>query len=184
MDQESAVPFSAVPEFIRTQAERGKYKPNTAQGLSAACAVVSQRLEPGKDTVGYVLNHLDELIRQHGNLNRNVGQATLAAYRSRVRRAIEDYVGHRTDPQWQPASREPRKQGAVGRRPTTGPSVVSAPPASPSSVTTGSPPLRHYLPLRANFAVEILLPWDFTRAEAERVTGWVNAMAAPAAEKE
>ncbi len=29
------------------------------------------------------------------------------------------------------------------------------------------PPLRHYLPLRANLAVEILLPWDYTRAEAK-----------------
>jgi hypothetical protein len=174
MDQTHTLSFSAVRDFVKRQKATGRYNSATARNLEAACAHVEPVLEPGSDTVGYVSDHLDEIIQRYGNLNQQVGQASLGAYRARVRRAIADFVGHRTDPQWRPTSRPKRSVPEIG-----GPVSVSAPKTpTHSSISAESPgALRHRLPLRPDFDVEITLPRDFTGREAKRVLAWITALA-------
>jgi hypothetical protein len=110
-------------------------------------------------------------------------------YKSRARRAVTDYIGHRTDPQWKPSSRARLARNNLGKagniRSVEHPleATMSVSPSVSADLNTGPTKLKHYLPLRPNLAVEILLPWDFTPEEAERVTGWVKALGAFATAK-
>jgi hypothetical protein len=126
----------------------------------------------GHDSVSYVQDNLDGVVRRYGNLNPNVGQASLDTYRSRIKRAIADFVGYRTDPQWQPASRA--KRAAVESSealPQGGRAPVAAPASAPSELAGA---LRHRFPLRSDLDVEIVLPRNFT-ARAESVNAFETA---------
>src|SRR4051812_41575247 len=112
MDQTPSLPFSAVREFITRQMVAGRYNPATARNLAAACTHIEPVLEAGNDTVSYVSDNLDDILARYGNLNGHVGQASIATYRARIRRAIADFIGHRTDPQWRPSSRLKRQSPA------------------------------------------------------------------------
>jgi len=98
-------PFREVKAFVKRQAALGKYKGATAANLEAACTRIEGILEAGKDTVGFVQEHVDELVARYGNLNPKVGKGSLDTYRARLSRAVEDFIAHKTDPQWQPPSR-------------------------------------------------------------------------------
>jgi hypothetical protein len=184
-----SVPFSAVVEFVARQRNSGRYNASTGQNIQRALSIIEPLLEPGSDTVGFVSQSLDDLIHRYGNLNPTIGQASLDAYRSRVKRAIEDYVGHRTDPQYRPPSRarrnrDPEETAAGDAKPASPARTpdnrrpVELPPEDPGS-------LRHRLPLRSDFDVEIVLPRDFSVREAKRVIGWITALAVeePSSEK-
>lgn len=171
--------FQEIKEFVGRWREQGRYKSATARNMEAACAIVQSVLEPGDDTVGYVQEHLDDLIQRYGNLNPKVGKASLLEYRRRVLRAIEDYVGHRTDPQWQPRTR-PRAGAREGGPPGAKAARKVPPTAEPPPPVARAEPgnaLRHRLPLRADFDVEILLPRDLSTGEAQRLTAWIAALA-------
>jgi hypothetical protein len=175
------MPFTAVSDFIKRQRTIGKYKKNTALAREAACALIGSILEPGHDSVGYVKDHLDDLVKRYGNLNPNASKASIDTYRSRVERAIEDFIGHKTDANWQPRSR--------ARRGEASPSAATTPSGTPLAKTineiadelfpkpAAANALRHRFPLRPDFDVEVLLPRDFTSKEAKRVTGWISALA-------
>jgi hypothetical protein len=175
MDQTSSLPFSAVREFIIRQMVAGRYNPATARNLAAACTHIEPVLEANNDTVSYVFDNLDDILARYGNLNRHVGQASIATYRARIRRAIADFIGHRTDPQWRPASRL-KRQSPAG----SGPAAPSGqPPAREQASSAPENPgaLRHRLPLRPDFDVEIVLPRDLGAKEARRVLAWISALA-------
>lgn len=174
------VPFVEVKEFIREQLRRGRYNRNTAQGMQTACTQILPLLEASKDTVGQVKRNLDSLMQRYSNLHPKVGKASLDACRQRVARAIEDYAGHRTDPEWQPQTREGRKGGKGTGTPSMPAPTPQTQPSGRSTLTSESVNvLRHRLPLRADFDVERLLPRDFTAKEARRVVTWITALAEP-----
>src|SRR5690242_17909307 len=108
MNQTKEMPFSEIRTFVGRQRAAGRYNPATARNLEAACAHVEPVLEAGRDSIGYVGDNLDDILLRYGNLNPKVGQASIATYRARIRRAISDFIGHRTDPQWRPPSRQRR----------------------------------------------------------------------------
>jgi hypothetical protein len=181
-------PFSEVATFVKRQAALGRYRSATAANLIQACARVQEVLEDSSDTVGYVREHLDDLITRYGNLNPKVGRASIDTYRARVARAVDDFIAHKTDPQWRPTARQ---------RSTTAPAATKgkalkgkvrvaahSPPTSPpdaqvyyGGVAGQENALRHRLPLRAGFDVEVLLPRDFSSKEARRVSAWLSALA-------
>jgi hypothetical protein len=178
-------PFSAVTDFIGSQARLGKYNGATARNLLAACSLIAKRIQPGKDSLRYVADHLDDLLQQHANLNKGVGNGALVAYKSRVSRAISDYRRHRADPEWVPTTRAraPRRNAASTPKPGMTGEAASASGAAEEQLRNASE-LLHRLPLRPDFDVEIRLPRDFNRRELEMVTTWVGALAlAPAPEQ-
>jgi hypothetical protein len=175
--------FTAVREFIAKQRAAGRYNAATARNLETACAIIAPLLASNEDTIGFVSTNLDDLVRRHANLNPHVGQGSVDTYRSRIRRAIKDYIGHRTDPQWRPPSRQRRQTPTpVATDETSSPSILptrNIPERAPEiALPTESAPrsMRHRLPLRADFDVEILLPRDFSPKEAKRVTNWITAL--------
>jgi|SRR6185437_3713640 hypothetical protein len=174
MSQTTALPFASVREFIARQKAAGRYNPATARNLEAACAHIEPVLEPGNDTVGFAADNLDDILARYANLNQHVGQASIATYRARVRRAISDFIGHRTDPQWRPASRAKRQSAG-----TPAPAVTSSQVSKGTAPSTTENPgaLRHRLPLRSDFDVEVVLPRDLSAKEARRVLAWISALA-------
>lgn len=174
MNQTKEMPFAEVRTFVARQKAAGRYNPATARNLEAACAHVEPVLETSRDSVGYVDDNLDDILMRYGNLNPKVGQASLATYRARIRRAIADFIGHRTDPQWRPASR-PRRRSATGEASET--SSINQTKGHGALAPTENPlALTHRLPLRQDFDVEIVLPRDLTSKEARRVLAWISAL--------
>jgi hypothetical protein len=174
MDQIEGLPFTAVREFVSRQRVAGRYNSATARNLAAACAHVEPLLEAGANTVGYVSHNLDDILERYRNLNGHVGQASINTYRARIKRAVADFIGHRTDPQWRPVSRPKRETDE--RSPEA--SRTPSPKVQSLQVQVESPGgLRHRLPLRPDFDVEIVLPRDLTGKEARRLVAWISTLA-------
>lgn len=178
------MPFAEVASFIGRQRSIGRYNKNTALAREAACARIATVLEPEQDTVGYVKDHLSDLVRRYGNKNPKVGKGSLETYRSRVEKAIEDFIGHKTDANWEPRTRGSRIDRRSKASPPPPTAVEASQPTNTDPVVTllgGLPAnataLRHRFPLRPDFDVEILLPRDFTAKEAKRLTTWISALA-------
>jgi hypothetical protein len=133
---------------------------------------------------------LDEYLSRFEN--RSMGRysaKSLAAYRSRFRRAIESYRKYLGDPNWMPAKRsvenrrtngpgsqagKPDKGGAVSgdikATSAFGPSVASA-------QTDSSTPLITYpFPLRSGQICQLHLPTQLDRNDAERLVAFIRAL--------
>jgi hypothetical protein len=112
--------------------------------------------------------------------NRSMGKYTadsLAAYRSRFRKAIDAYRSYLADPNWKPAGRSsaPRSVANGGRNKTGNQTVTPA--ENPSSGSAAHPALIVYpFPLRSGQVAQLHLPTQLEREDAERLTQFIRAL--------
>jgi hypothetical protein len=114
--------------------------------------------------------------------NRSMGKYTadsLAAYRSRFRKAIEAYRSYLADPNWKPtvkaSSRRPATENGKPK-PTKG-AEPSPPSASSTPSLPASPALIAYpFPLKSGQLAQLHLPTQLDREDAERLTHFIRAL--------
>lgn len=162
-----AVPLAEVTDFVKKQRNIGNYRASSAKNMLAAVALVQEILTPDENSVAFVRDHVDDLFKRYQNLNPKVGHQSLIAYRSRLSRAVKDYVAHRSGRRASTSSGATRKSEPTARK---GKRVQSDPQLSAET-------LRHRFPLRPGFDAEVVLPRDFSTAEAKRITQWIHALA-------
>jgi hypothetical protein len=111
--------------------------------------------------------------------NRSMGKYTadsLAAYRSRFRKAIEAYRSYLADPNWKPnASRRPvinSGKETTPTRPRTKPAEESSQPPLPSSPSL----IAYPFPLKSGQMAQLHLPTQLEREDAERLTQFIRAL--------
>jgi hypothetical protein len=115
--------------------------------------------------------------------NRSIGKYkadSLAAYRSRFRRAVESYQSYLADPNWKPNLRAtPRRSNSEA--PTsrgTGSARPSAPAPNPTPPSGGasSSLIAYPFPLKSGQMAQLHLPTQLHREDAERLTQFVRAL--------
>ncbi len=157
--------LSDAREFVEKQKKLGNYKASVAANSIAALAQIQT---VGVDlTIGEVLNDIDDLLLRYQNLNPQVSASSLASYRARIKRVLTDFESSRTKAGWKPG------RGVEASEPKR-----VAPDSKPVDVkTVPSAALRYVLPLRPSFDVELSLPRDLTRAEAQRLSRYLENLA-------
>ncbi len=174
-------PLAAVKAYIKREQVLGRINPNTAAARQAAVLRILTVLDPNEDTVTFVEDHVDELIERYRRKNPKVGQHSLDTYRGRITRAIHDFKQAQADANWEPPN-IPASTATAAM--VSEPDLVMRDRDGIRELQTklrmyggGTNGLRHRLPLRPDFDVEIFLPRDFSAKEAKRVTTWIAALA-------
>lgn len=177
--------------FLAWAGERGEMPANTANGLRATAKAVLASEDPDLDMR---TADLDSIFTRFVNLNKtSYGDASLATYRSRFKRAVNMYsawLAH--DPGWKGAG---RTSGSAPERRTAGPNggtrvakvkrktvmtPASEPPedGEPSRPEVASPRLVPYdVPLRPDLLVRLNLPMDLTMRDASRLAAFIKTLA-------
>jgi hypothetical protein len=114
--------------------------------------------------------------------NRSMGKYTadsLAAYRSRFRKAIEAYRSYLADPNWKPAvkasSRRPATENSKPK-PARGSEPSPSPPSSAPSVPASPALIAYPFPLKSGQLAQLHLPTQLDREDAERLTHFIRAL--------
>lgn len=166
-------------EFLDWMASKGFMAKNTAFGRKAACAAVLGILDPEeREDVTQV--DIDQVMSRFTTLHgKKYAPKSLRVYRGRTQNSIEDFIRYKADPE------NFRAQAAAGKN--TEPNKpkkkktatdTSSPSQAPVSSTAMHSPNVYPIPIRADLVVRIHgLPFDLTRAEAERIANVVKAMA-------
>jgi hypothetical protein len=153
---------------------------NTAFGRKAACSNVLGALDP-EEQEDVTQIDLDQAMKRFANLHgKRYTPKSLQVYEGRVRRSIDDFNRYLTDPsnfkvnagaaRTKPSGGQTRKAATVD----DGTPMVATHSSSPASTTANVYPI----PIRADLVVRIHgLPFDLTRAEAEKIANVVRAMA-------
>jgi hypothetical protein len=115
--------------------------------------------------------------------NRSIGKYkadSLAAYRSRFRRAVESYQSYLADPNWKPNLRAtPRRSNGEGAKARTGrPASRPSPAPNPTPPSGGGSPslITYPFPLKSGQMAQLHLPTTLDREDAERLTQFVRAL--------
>src|SRR5579872_4746287 len=86
-------------EFIEVATRNRKYPTSTAQGLRAAVKLFDSELnDDERASLDKVKANLDQIYQSVFAKNKNFTAASLATYRSRLLKVINDYEKYGTDP--------------------------------------------------------------------------------------
>jgi hypothetical protein len=172
--------------FIDFMVQKGY---GTARSLNLAKSATKQvfSIVEGEDYGGSDVRTFDigEYLTRFEN--RSMGRYsadTLAAYRSRFRRAVESYRSYLADPNWKPAARPAGARRTVasdssngsqgkpkGRSVGAGSQAAPRPPLDiPASVIT------YPFPLKSGHIAQLHLPTQLDREDAERMTTFIRAL--------
>lgn len=181
MDAERDYSVAELLRFIGFAQDRGLVPRNSAIALASAVRRMLEPLDEGERADVRELD-VDDCVRRLANRAR-LSPSALNDYRSRVRRAIDEFVEYRRDPtRWRPRSRRGRSTDTAPdeapnkphdrRRARPRPSATAAPAAlSPDGPTL-------VFPLGGDRGVVRLVgvPGDLTRTEADRLAAFVRLL--------
>lgn len=105
--------------------------------------------------------------------------ASLRAYRSRFRNAVDSYRSYLADPNWRPASRRLTRPGSDGSTKTSSRGSTKSRPSPPphASVSASSSSLIAYpFPLKSGQMAQLHLPTQLDAEDAERLTHFIRAL--------
>jgi hypothetical protein len=180
-------------EFLEWAGTRGEINPSTARALASAVRRVLA-VEPNPDDVDISSLDVDDVFQRFEMLNRtNYTTDSLKVYQSRFRNAVAMYLAwkeNRSD--WKTAGGWGRRSASVGSgsRTTTNGKVkrLKPPPVKSGAESSMEEPLSpgstaseqmvpYDLPLRPGLRVRLVLPESLTRADAARISAFVNSLA-------
>lgn len=173
----------ALLEFLEYAGSKGLMNSATVSARRAAVNKVLGILEEDEAADVTTLD-LDQVMDRFFNLNRSTYKPeSMAAYKSRVKSSIEDFIAYQSNPLgFRSASssavrRTPEKRreasgqaaGANTDAPEAGGGIVSRPSAMSSIMP---------IPIRSDLTVYIQgLPFDLTKSEANRIANVIRALA-------
>lgn len=167
-------------EFLDWMASKGFMAKNTAFGRKAACSAVLGVLDP-EEREDVTQLDIDQVMSRFTNLEgKKYAPKSLRVYRGRTQNSILDFIRYKADPENFKAlasasknhseTAKPKRKKAEGDNAAPEPTPASSPPMHSPNV--------YPIPIRADLVVRIHgLPFDLTKAEAERIANIVKAMA-------
>jgi hypothetical protein len=167
--------------FLDWLGTKGLMARNTAFGRKAACSNVLGVLDP-EEQVDVTQADLDLAMKRFANLHgKRYTPKSLQVYEGRVRRSIADFARYLSDPSgFKVNGGVTKTKSAATSKPRANQSSSEpdAPDAPTISSAVGTTANVYPIPIRADLVVRIHgLPFDLTRAEAERIANIVKAMA-------
>lgn len=174
---------SAILEFQDYQANKGLLQKATANSRKAALSKVLNILSP-EEAQDITIVDLDELMIRFSNLKgKDYTPASLNAYKSRVKAALDDFATYIANPLGFRPSVARRERSQKTERTAQKSAVEENEPKSAahlSNVTSFDISDILPIPLRQNVTVRIHgLPYDMTHSEAKKVANVILAMAEP-----
>lgn len=173
---------AGLQEFLAWAGRTGEMNPTTADAWAVACRRI---LGVEEDPEGVNLRSLDidRVTSRFENLNRTkFTSSSMSTYKARFASAVAAYLAWLDNEPWKPASRKASKprsprpagsDGAVGSN--DGADLVQ--PAPPPAHPAGALVVTYRVPLRPDLMIEVALPTDLTVADADRLAGFVRALA-------
>lgn len=168
----------ALGQFLDYLGSKGLMQKNTVVGRKAAMKVLDV-LEPD-EAEDVTSIDVDDVVRRFGHLHgKGYNPKSLAAYRSRLRATLGDFRAYLDNPlSFRPSV---RKRVGVTREKTDKeptPSLASR-PEGPRIAPAFVPEANIVpIPIRADLVIRIQgLPYDLTKAEADKIAAVVQAMA-------
>jgi hypothetical protein len=173
--------LDALLEFLDWLASKGLMAKNTAFGRKAACSAVLGILDP-EEREDVTQMDMDHVMARFTTLQgKKYAPKSLKVYRGRVQNSIDDFTRYKSDPENfkvqfnSSKSTEPTKLPKRTKMARNSPTPAPEPTQPQSS---GSSPNVYPIPIRADLVVRIHgLPFDLTKAEAEKIANVVRAMA-------
>lgn len=174
--------LAGLMDFLDWTAEKGIMAKNTVAGRKAAAGKVLGVLEP-EELSDVTSVDLDSVMIRFVNLQgKSYNTSSLNVYKSRTNAAINDFERYLSDPlafKPQPSKLDKKASPALKKKGKPNPSevgtqlkVIEQPPV-PSPSANVFP-----IQIRENLVVRIHgLPFDLSRAEAERIANVIKAMA-------
>lgn len=176
--------LTGLVSFLDWTAEKGIMAKNTVNGRKAAVSSVLGILDP-EEQGDITTIDLDSVMNRFVNLQgKKYNTSSLNVYKSRTNAAINDFKSWLDDPlTFKPNGGRPEKKNAPKSPKKAGPTSQSASPVAASNIQVVQAPqstTANVFPIqiRENLVVRIHgLPFDLTKAEAERIANVVKAMA-------
>lgn len=167
-------------DFYKRAADRGLMNASTAMARRTAVTEVLEVLEDGLETDVRALDVEDALVRFENLKATKFTPQSLATYKSRFRKAHEDYLSFLESPStWKPSTRKSNRSGAAGGSPTKARSTSPTPVPTESPTGRAVPLMEYPFPVRDGVIGLFKLPIDLTGPEAERVARYITALAIP-----
>jgi hypothetical protein len=175
--------LEALLSFLDWTAEKGHMAKNTVGGRKAAVTAVLGVLDP-EEKGDVTAVDLDSAMTRFVNLHsKKYNTSSLNVYRSRTNAALKDFERWLTDPlAFKPQGGKSEKK-AAGKS-TKPQKPIPAKEHHSESHSVGAAPTAQAsanvfpIPIRDNMVVRIHgLPFDLTKAEAEKIANVVKAMA-------
>ena len=173
----------ALLAFLSYLSDKGLMHSNTAQARKSAAAKILGILDTdeAKDITLIDLDHVvDRFSRLHG---KDYTPASLAAYRSRLKSAVDDFNSYLANPLGFRVSTPMRVKPAtkslkdIASAEAPAPQELRAEPAKSSPVVLPSDKVLP-IPIRADLTIYVQgLPFDLTEAEARKIANVITAMA-------
>lgn len=171
----------ALAEFLEYVGSKGLMPQATVQARRAATSKILAVLEPAEagDVTAIDIDHV--MTRFHNLEGKKYTPGSLATYRSRLISTIDDFRSYLENP----ISYRPNNQARVKPKQENGKREATK---SPSSATASTQPVAAVtpppsagvipIPIRSDLVVQIHgIPFDLTRAEAQRVANVILALA-------
>ena len=173
-------------EFIDRAERSRKYPTSTAQGLKAAVKLFESELnDEEKASVDTIKQNLDQIYQSVFNKNKNFTAASLATYKSRIVKVINDYEKYGSDAtkmsNWTPKviNRVKRATTSVTNRVSDEPGLPN--PVQPEndglSVTVPANMHKIELALRPDAKFIIIVPRDLREAEVATLKAILDSLA-------
>jgi hypothetical protein len=171
-------------EFLDWTAEKGMMAKNTVNGRKAAVSGVLGVLDPEEKGDITVID-LDSVMSRFINLQgKKYNTSSLNVYKSRTNAAINDFRQYLSDPlafkplanksEKNPANKPPKSQKSGTGKPNAEATHNAGLASTAHQASANVFPIQ----IRENVVIRIHgLPFDLTKAEAERIANVVNAMA-------
>lgn len=171
-------------EFIDRAERSRKYPTSTAQGLKAAIKLFESELnEEEKGSIDTIRQNLDQIYQSVFNKNKNFTAASLATYKSRVVKVINDYEKYGIDAtkmsNWVPkvVNRVKRTTSATNK---TGDGPATPSPIQPENdgLSVAVPANMHKieLALRPDAKFIIVVPRDLKEAEVTTLKSILDSL--------
>lgn len=180
MDESTDFSVEAVDNFLTDLGRKGLMPRATVVARRASCNKVFGALSPGERRDVRTLD-MDDVAARFANLEgANYTPDSLAAYKSRTTKSVEDFLRYREDPinfRIKKASGRKillkKKNGA-----SAGEAEGSAGNNSNTHETHHTQRLTLPIPIRADVVIEIKgVPFDLTKSEAKKIANVIQALA-------
>ena len=176
--------LTGLVSFLDWTAEKGIMAKNTVNGRKAAVGSVLGILDP-EEQGDITTIDLDSVMTRFVNLHgKKYNTSSLNVYKSRTNAAINDFKSWLADPlSFKPNGSKAEKKSTPKPAKKAGSAPQSMTSETPSNAQIGQTPhsaTANVFPIqiRENLVVRVHgLPFDLTKAEAERIANVVKAMA-------
>jgi site-specific recombinase XerD len=170
-------------DFIETATRNRKYPSSTAQGLKVALNLFSSELnDEERASIDTIKKNIDQIYQSVFTKNKNFTATSLAVYRSRLLKTINDYEQYGQDPSkmanWNPkvVIRGPRQPAATQKVTDEQEGSDKGEPDKDRQQPVSANMHRLELALRPNTKFVIIVPQDLKQAEADTLSSILNSL--------